>query len=113
MTDSEKLDLILNEMSDIKSEVLDMKNEVSDMKNEVSDMKNEVSDIKNKVASIELLIENEIQPNIMRIAEGHLDLNRKLNESIKVANDVKNNLETYDLYIKHHESEISRLKKAE
>lgn len=36
----------------------------------------------NKVTNIQLDIDNEIKPNIMRVAEGHLDLSRKLNEAI-------------------------------
>jgi len=63
-----------------------------------------------KLTAIELDIENEIKPNIRRVAEGHLDLSRKLNENIKMTADVKDSLESYDLYIKHHENEISKLK---
>ena len=36
---------------------------------------------------IKLTIENEVHTNIMRIAEGHLDLSRKLNEATKTNNE--------------------------
>lgn len=36
------------------------------------------------IRRINLCLENEIRPSIMRIAEGHLDLNRKLNEALKI-----------------------------
>lgn len=35
------------------------------------------------IRRINLCLENEIRPSIMRIAEGHLDLSRKLDEAIK------------------------------
>lgn len=33
----------------------------------------------------QFIIENDIQKNIKIIAEGHLDLNRKLDEALKVS----------------------------
>lgn len=37
-----------------------------------------------EIRKINLCLENEIRPSIMRIAEGHLDLNRKLDEALKI-----------------------------
>ena len=59
MTDSEKLDLILSDMQELKR----------------------------RTTSIELTLENETNPNIKTIAEGHLDLSRKLDEALKVENE--------------------------
>lgn len=59
MTDSEKLDLILS-----KLEKLDK-------------LENDVTDIK-------LTLENEIRVNIRRVAEGHLDLSRNLQEAQRI-----------------------------
>ena len=56
MTDSEKLDLLLEK----------------------------VETIEKKVSNIELTLENEIRTNIKRVAEGHLDLSRNLHESLKI-----------------------------
>ena len=36
------------------------------------------------IGRINLCLENEIRPSIMRIAEGHLDLSRKLDEALKI-----------------------------
>lgn len=36
------------------------------------------------IRRINLCLENEIRPSIMRIAEGHLDLSRKLDEALKL-----------------------------
>ena len=40
--------------------------------------------IKRDIRSIQLTLENETNRNIKRIAEGHLDLSRKLDEALKV-----------------------------
>lgn len=43
--------------------------------------------IKRDIRSIQLTLENETNRNIKIIAEGHLDLNRKLDEALRVDND--------------------------
>ena len=94
MLESEKLDLILSEMRDIKDEMQDMKgemrdirDEMQDMKGEMQDIKDEMQDIKRRTTNIELTLENVTNPNIKIIAEGHLDLNRKLDNVLKVENE--------------------------
>lgn len=43
--------------------------------------------IKKEIKSIQLTLENETNRNIKLIAEGHLDLNRKLNDALKVESE--------------------------
>lgn len=43
--------------------------------------------IKRDLRSIQLTLENETNRNIKIIAEGHLDLSRKLDEALKVENE--------------------------
>lgn len=43
--------------------------------------------IKRDLRSIQLTLENETNRNIKLIAEGHLDLSRKLSEALKVDNE--------------------------
>lgn len=63
MTDSEKLDMILSEMQDLKRRT---------------------TSIETSVIDIKLTLENEIRSSIMRVAEGHLDLSRNLKDAIKI-----------------------------
>jgi len=58
------------------------------------------------MTGIELTLENEISHNIRIIAEGHLDLSRKLNEAIHLASDIKARQEIQDLLIKSHETKL-------
>lgn len=47
----------------------------------------ELGELKTEVKSIQLTLENETNRNIKIIAEGHLDLSRKLDEALKVDNE--------------------------
>jgi len=88
MTDSEKLDLILSEIQDLKQRTTNIENSVTDIK---------------------ITIENEIRVNIQRVAEGHLDLSRKLNECIKLSSDIKDKQELQDIYITMHNNKLKAL----
>ena len=74
MSDSEKLDLVLSELQD--------------MKTEIRDIKADLEEVNTKVTKIDLTIENEIRVNIQRVAEGHLDLSRNMHEVMKPNNEI-------------------------
>ena len=130
MTDSEKLDLVLEKITDVDEKVgtLDKKVETLDKRVEsldkgietldkrveslekgVESLGKQVVRIENDVIDIKLTLENEIRVNIQRVAEGHLDLSRNLNECIKLSNDVKDRQEIQDIYINMHNSKIRTL----
>lgn len=94
------------EVGDIKTEVSSIKTEVNDIKTEVKDIKTEVSDIKTEVKDIQMTLENEINKNIRIIAEGHVNLNRKLDESLKIESEKEMML----IRITSLENEVRRLK---
>lgn len=58
-----------------------------------------------EIKKINLCLENEIRPSIMRIAEGHLDLSRKLNEALKIDQQK----ETMALRLNFLEGKVERL----
>ena len=57
------------------------------MAEETKQILDEIGELKNEVKSIQLTLENETNRNIKIIAEGHLDLSRKLDEALKVDNE--------------------------
>lgn len=85
MTDSEKLDLILSEMQDLKQRTTNIEISVTDIK---------------------LILENEIRVNIQRVAEWHLDLSRNLHEALKIDNEK----EMLAIRVNVLETEIRRIK---
>ena len=127
---SNLLQPIKEEVRDVKSEVQGMKTEIKDMKTDIQGMKTEMKgmkadiwdlrfdvknlqldlkEVKHKVTKMELTVENEIRVNIRRVAEGHLDLYRKLNECVKLSSDVMAKQETQDLYITMHDIKLKAM----
>lgn len=106
MTDSEKLDLLLADMSGLKEDVSGLKENVSSLNHDMSAVKQDVKQLKYKVSRVELILENEIRESIQRVAEGHLDLSRNLHEAMKPSNEV----EVLSLKVKRLESDVDRLK---
>ena len=92
MTDNEKLDLILVEIRDMKSDMTDMKSEMQDMKQHIT--------------SIQLHIENGTDKNIQLIAENYIELTKKLNQAIPVADK---NL-AYEVKVNYLIEEVAKLK---
>lgn len=82
MTDSEKLDLILEKMSSLDTKV-------GNLDTKVSSLESELQEVKQRVIKTDLTIENEIRVNIQRVAEGHLDLSRNLHEAMRPSNEVE------------------------
>ncbi|MBD5544216.1 MAG: hypothetical protein HDR01_08280 [Lachnospiraceae bacterium] len=99
MSDSEKLDLILSDMQD-------MKTDMQDMKNEIQGVKGDMQEVKQKVTKIDLALENEIRINIQRVAEGHLDLSRNLHEAMRPSNEV----EMLAIKVRMLETDVKELK---
>ncbi len=86
MTDSEKLDLILSEMQDIKTNMQEMQR---------------------RTTNIELHLENVTDKNIQLIAENFIELTNKLNQAIPAADK---NL-AYEVKVNYLVSEVDKLKK--
>jgi len=69
MTENEKLDIILKKLNNIEGSI--------------QRIEDNVRSIEDSVRSIEITLENKTNRNIKLIVEGHLNLNRKLDEALK------------------------------
>ena len=123
MTNTELLQALYDDMQTVKGHVFSLDERVSSLDEKVSSLDEKVSSLDEKVSSLDervssleteiakipslekkiskisLILENETNRNIKIIAEAHLDLSRKLNESIKLSNDVKAEQEIHSIYI--------------
>ena len=54
------------------------------LETEFGEFRGRLDRLDSDVTGIKLILENEIRPNIMRVAEGHLDLYRKLREATRI-----------------------------
>ena len=113
MTDSEKLNLILEKVGTLESDMKDVKEKVSTLDEKVgtldesvNSLKADMQEVKQKVSKIDLTLENEIRVNIQRVAEGHLDISRNLHEAMKPNNEI----EMLAIKVRMLESDVRELK---
>ena len=130
MTDTQKLDLLLKKMTDLDDKVTGLDDKVAGLDDKVTDLgekvivldekttdlaervtglETDMKEVKQKVTKIDLTIENEIRVNIQRVAEGHLDLSRKLNECIDISNRIQHEQDMQDIYINMHHTKLKTL----
>ena len=76
------------------------------MTEETKAIMDELQKLNRKITDIQLTLENETNRNIKIIAEGHLDLSRKLDDALKVESEKEMLL----LRVNHLENEIRRIK---
>ncbi len=76
------------------------------MTEETKAIMDELKKLNDKITDIQLTLENETNRNIKIIAEGHLDLSRKLDEALKIDNEKEMLL----IRVNRLENEIRRLK---
>ena len=124
MTDNEKLDRILSEIQGMKTDVQELKTDVQVLKAEMQGMKidmhmhrREAAEMKAetemyragggaKFQRLMLHLENVTDRNIRIIAEGHADLNRKLDEALKIENEK----EVFKVRLNYLEGEMAEVK---
>ena len=114
MTDSEKIDLMLQKMDSMETKMDSMETKMDSMETRMDSMETKMDSMETKMDSMEtkmdsmetkmdsletrmdsletemtdvkLTIENEISRNMKIIAEGHLDLSRNLHDAMKPNN---------------------------
>ena len=119
--ENQKMDLILQKLGgiegglasvreDVRSLQGDMqtlKGDVQTLKEDVQTLKEDVQTLKDRVTNIEITLENETNRNIQLIAEGHLNLARKLDEALK---ELQPNI-MYHLRVNHLDGEVTKMKR--
>lgn len=74
------------QFDDVNSKINNMNSQIEDINNQISEMKTDIQNLKSETREISLTLENETNRNIKIIAEGHLDLSRKLDKALTVEN---------------------------
>lgn len=78
MTDSEKLDLILEKVNGLDEKV-------NGLDEKVNTIESDMQEIKRRTTNIELHLENGTDKNIQLLAENYIELTNKLNQAIPAA----------------------------
>lgn len=89
MTDSEKLDILISDMQDMKHRMTHMEGKMTNIEGSMANMEDRMSNMEKTVTDTKLILENEIRVNIQRVAEGHLDLSRNLHDAMKPSNEIE------------------------
>ena len=103
------LNNMTKQFDDINNQIAEMKTDIQNVKDEtkqISEMKTDIQKMKNEIREISLTLENETNRNIKIIAEGHLDLSRKLDKALTVENEKEMAL----IRINMMENELRRIK---
>ena len=127
MTQNEMIVAIYDDMQELKTDVRELKDRVqviedkvqviedkvqvlSDdvqvLKGEVQILNDRVHGLEHDVRGLQLTLENETNKNIRVVAEGHLDLNRKLDDALKVETEK----ELMNLRVNVLENDMRRVK---
>lgn len=83
----EQVQGVQGEVRELKGQVRGVQGEVLELKERVQGVGGKARKLEGHVQGIRLTLENETNKNINIIAEGHLNLSRKLDEALKVENE--------------------------
>ena len=117
---TEETKIILDEIRGLKDEMVGMKNAFYSLEGKVGSLEGKVDSLDNRVGSLEekmgsldrevkeirLTQENEVIHAINIVAEGHADLNRKLDKALQATNEKEIML----LRLNALENEVRRIK---
>ncbi len=109
MTDSEKLDLIINKLGrfDILEEKFNtLEKRFDALESRFDTLESKFDTLETDVKDIKFTIENKIRANLQAVAEGHLDLSRNLHDAIKPGNEI----EMLIVKVRRLETDVRRLK---
>lgn len=87
MEDNKLLKEIYDKIQSIDNRMDAMEKQMNGMQNSINGMNKEIKKLNDKTDRIEIILENETNPNIEAIAEGHLDLARKLEDATAISKD--------------------------
>ena len=103
----EDVQVLKEDVQGLKEEVQVLKEDVQVLKEDVQTLKEDVQSVKERVTLFEITLENETNRNIQLIAEGHMNLDRKLDEALKELHP--NTM--YHLKVNHLDGEVTKMKR--
>lgn len=101
-----EMDELKAEVAELRAEMDELKAEVEKLKADMESLKDHVARLESRTTAVELTLENETNKGIHIIAEGHQDLDRKLNQALKIEEEK----EVLMLRVNYLESELCKVK---
>ncbi len=78
------------DVGELRTDVGELKTDVAKLKERIGDLEKQVDCMEKRTESVEVVIKEIIEPQISIIAEGHLDLERKLVMATSYATEIEN-----------------------
>lgn len=101
-----RLDSMDSRLDNMDSRLDNMDSRLDNMDSRLDNMDSRLDNVESKVTEIQMTLENETNKEIMIIAEGHLDLSRKLDDALRVETEKEMLL----LRVSRLESDVRKLK---
>ena len=105
--------LTKEDLSAISNLLQPLNDKVQDLSDKVQSLDDKVQEINLRTTNIELTLENETNRNIQLLAENHINLIDKLNQSIKVADKTlmyEVQMTSLKSRVEHLEKEVAEIK---
>lgn len=102
----ERLDKVDSRLDTMDSRLDEMDSRLDTMDSRLDTMDSRLGKVESKVTEVQMTLENETNKNISIIAEGHLNLSRKLDGALKTENEKEMLL----IRVNRLENEVRRLK---
>lgn len=110
MLESKDLELIAQVVTDVNKPIIErldrLESKVDNLESRMDNLESRMDGLESKVTDIQMTLENETNKNIQIIAEGHLDLSRKLDDALKVEHEKEMLL----LQVNRLENDVRRIK---
>ena len=101
------------DIQEMRSDIQEIRSDIQEMRFDIQEMRSDIQDLDTRTTNVELTLENETNRNIQLLAENHINLIDKLNQSIKTA-DKSLVYEVEMTYLKskveHLEKEVAEIK---
>ena len=102
-----RIDALEARFDDVDKRIDALEARFDDVDKRIDRLEEQISSIDTDVKSVKVILENEVRENIMRVAEGHLDLSRNLKDAIKSNNE----FEILTVKVNMLESDVKELKR--
>lgn len=107
MNNSEKLDLLLQKFDVVEDRLDGIDAHLKVVDERLEGIEARLDNVEKDITDIKVTIENELRVNIQRIAEGHLDLDRKLTEALRPNQEI----EMLSIKVRMMDSDIKEIQK--
>ncbi len=105
----ERVDSLEKHMDALEGRVGLLEKRMDSLEGQVASLNVNVAELYREIRLTRTIIENEVNHNVKLVAEGHYDLNRKLDDAIHLSADVKAKQEVHDVHLTLHDAKLKEV----